>query len=348
MAGSMGFFEKFNSQIMGEIDKLSEASTSVYAQGITTVATGAITLYIIWMGYQTWAGKTQAPMQDTLWNLAKFGIILSFINNIDGYLDSAMAAVEGLKTGFTGDSGSSVWAQLDTLWQKTQELGEAVYKMDDDFVPMTGWGARNMVWIGSIVLMAITAFVFFVADITIKLLSLTAPIFIFCLMFGFLRQMFNNWLMLIFSSVLTVLFATLVINIGMAYMDTILDQVKQEASYANLMTVGVMALLAGLLAGLMVLLAKSFASQLAGVGVDGAVQGMAIMGLGAAAWGLSKGLGAGDPPKKENDDKDKNKKDDNNKDNATPKSPGQLTPGEEAMRKRSQNAVQNMKMRNQQ
>lgn len=61
MAGSMGFFEKFNSQIMGEIDKLSEASTSVYAQGITTVATGAITLYIIWMGYQTWAGKLRPP-----------------------------------------------------------------------------------------------------------------------------------------------------------------------------------------------------------------------------------------------------------------------------------------------
>ncbi|WP_235662363.1 type IV secretion system protein, partial [Pseudomonas savastanoi] len=61
---------------------------------------------------------------------------------------------------------------------------------DDGFVPLTGWGARNMIWLGSGVLMTVTALVFLVADVTIALLSITAPLFIFCLMFGFLRTMF--------------------------------------------------------------------------------------------------------------------------------------------------------------
>ncbi|EGH26372.1 conjugal transfer protein, partial [Pseudomonas amygdali pv. mori str. 301020] len=66
------------------------------------------------------------------------------------------------------------------------------------------------------------------ADVTIALLSITAPLFIFCLMFGFLRTMFNNWLQLIFSSILTVLFASLIVNISIAFMTDMMTQVKAD------------------------------------------------------------------------------------------------------------------------
>lgn len=293
MAGSMGFFEKYNHMVMSKIDVLSAGLTSNYAQMVSVVITGAVTLYILWVGYQTLAGKIQTPIQDLMWNLAKFAVILTFVNNVDGYLTAALDAAQGLKTGFGAVGADNIWATLDMVWKKSQELGEMLYKMDDGFVPLTGWGARNMIWLGSGALMLVTAVVFLVADVTIALLSITAPLFIFCLMFGFLRSMFNNWLQLIFSSILTVLFASLVVNISIAFMNDMMDQVKADATLFNLMTVGMMAFLAGLVSAALVWVAKGFASQIAGVGVDGAVQGMAMMGLAAATWGAAKVGGEG-------------------------------------------------------
>ncbi|WP_235809779.1 type IV secretion system protein [Pseudomonas syringae group genomosp. 3] len=284
----MGFFEKYNTLVMGKIDVLSAGLTSNYAQMVAVIITAAVTLYIVWIGYQTLAGKIQTPIQDLMWNLAKFAVILTFVNNVDGYLTAALDAAQGLKTGFGAAGGDSIWNTLDRMWQESQELGEILYKMDDGFVPLTGWGARNMIWLGAGVLMTVIALVFLVADVTIALLSITAPLFIFCLMFGFLRTMFNNWLQLIFSSILTVLFASLIVNISMAFMNDMMTQVKADATLFNLMTVGMMALVAGVISAALVWVAKGFASQIAGVGVDGAIQGMAMMGLGAAGWGAAK------------------------------------------------------------
>ncbi|GAO94524.1 type IV secretion system protein [Pseudomonas syringae] len=288
MAGSMGFFEKYNHMVMEKIDALSAGLTSNYAQMVAVIITAAVTLYIVWVGYQTLAGKIRTPIQDLMWDLAKFAVILTFVNNVDGYLTAALDAAQGLKTGFGTAGGENIWRTLDDVWAKSQELGEILYKMDDGFVPLTGWGARNMIWLGAGVLMTVIALVFLVADVTIALLSITAPLFIFCLMFGFLRTMFNNWLQLIFSSILTVLFASLIVNISIAFMTDMMTQVKADATLFNLMTVGMMALVAGVISAALVWVAKGFASQIAGVGVDGAIQGMAMMGLGAAGWGAAK------------------------------------------------------------
>ncbi|EPM53376.1 conjugal transfer protein [Pseudomonas syringae pv. actinidiae ICMP 19071] len=288
MAGSMGFFEKYNALIMEKIDTLSAGLTSNYAQMVAVIITAAVTLYIVWVGYQTLAGKIRTPIQDLMWDLAKFAVILTFVNNVDGYLTFALDAAKDIKNGFATAGDESTWALLDKMWARSQELGEILYKMDDGFVPLTGWGARNMIWLGSGVLMTVTALVFLVADVTIALLSITAPLFVFCLMFGFLRTMFNNWLQLIFSSILTVLFASLIVNISMAFMNDMMTQVKADATLFNLMTVGMMALVAGVISAALVWVAKGFASQIAGVGVDGAIQGMAMMGLGAAGWGAAK------------------------------------------------------------
>uniref|UniRef100_A0A3B0M232 Uncharacterized protein n=1 Tax=Arsenophonus endosymbiont of Trialeurodes vaporariorum TaxID=235567 RepID=A0A3B0M232_9GAMM len=56
---------------------------------------------------------------------------------------------------------------------------------------------------------------------------------------------------------------------------------------------GAMGFLAGALSALLVTITKGFASQLAGVGVEVAVQGMATMGLGAEGWATGKSISMG-------------------------------------------------------
>ena len=79
-----GLFVRFNSEIMDAIQAAGQSTSSVYVQAVAVLISGAITLYVLWMGYQTLAGKIQTPIQDVVWNLAKIGIILAFIENTSG------------------------------------------------------------------------------------------------------------------------------------------------------------------------------------------------------------------------------------------------------------------------
>ncbi|WP_340617414.1 type IV secretion system protein [Xenorhabdus entomophaga] len=274
---------------MESIKNIGDSYQTQFANDVMSLSAAAITLYVLWKGYQTLAGKSQTPLADLAWDLAKFGIIIAFVTNAGGYLTSTTDALQGMKDGFSG--GVSVWKTLDNLWLSTQNLADKVYQKDTDFVPMAGAVGMILVWAGSIILMAIGTVVYLVADVTMNLLTITAPIFIFCLMFGFLRSMFNNWLQMMFSSILTVLFASLVIRIGMDFQGDILKQVINASAISNIITSGAMGFMAGMLSALLVLIARSFATQLAGAGVDGAVQGMAMMGLGIAGVAAGR-LGA--------------------------------------------------------
>ncbi len=84
---------------------------------------------------------------------------------------------------------------LDTLWNKAKVLGKTLHDMDNStYVKDEGMTAQFCVWLGIFALMILAGFVSMVAEVMILLLGITAPIFIFCLMYGFLRPMFNNWL----------------------------------------------------------------------------------------------------------------------------------------------------------
>ena len=131
------------------------------------------------------------------------------------------------------------------------------------------------------------------AEITLKMLAVTAPLFIFCLMFGFLRQMFNSWLQLIISSCLILLFGSLALRAGTSYLNVILSLAVDTATQRNLIQVGATALVAGIFMAFVILQAKTYASQIASVGAEGAMQGAAAMGIATAGFGAAKlGLGA--------------------------------------------------------
>jgi type IV secretion system protein VirB6 len=75
--------------------------------------------------------------------------------------------------------------------------------MDDPtYVKLNGGLAEVLVWGGAIVLLMAATFVNLLAEITILLMTTTAPLFIFCLLYGFLKPMFDNWLKTILPQLL--------------------------------------------------------------------------------------------------------------------------------------------------
>lgn len=163
-------------------------------------------------------------------------------------------------------------------------LGKTLHDMDDStYIKDEGMTAQFYVWLGIFVLMIITAFVSMIAEVMILLLSITAPIFIFCLMYGFLRTMFNNWLQNIFAAILTIMLSALSLRIVVNYLNLVLTKATKVADSSTIVELGAQVCLAGICAAILVYLSAKLAAALAGASATVSMQGLAAVGIGAAA-----------------------------------------------------------------
>ncbi|MGM8835643.1 type IV secretion system protein [Enterobacter hormaechei subsp. steigerwaltii] len=280
------FFQVMDKFIMAALKTATQGKMAFYGSLISTLFTSAFTLYLLVNAYQIVAGKYQKPLEDLTYNIAKMALITLFITNAGGWLDMSIAAIEGLKEGL---AGGDPWLFLDQLWIKIQQVAAKLLQLDtSDYVKIAGGIGALLTLIGGGFVLVVTALVYLAAEYTILLLCVTAPVFIFCLMFGFLRQMFNNWLQAIFSSILTIMFASIVMMGAIRFINKIFSQMVQQAEFSNLMTMGLMAGVAGVISGVLVVLSSKAAGQIAGVSVNAAVQGMAMVGLGLGAGVAAK------------------------------------------------------------
>ncbi|MEX9225585.1 type IV secretion system protein [Providencia rettgeri] len=285
---SSDLFQAAHTVIFDMLNKILANKVSEYSGIAADLAQYGISIYILWFAFSTLAMKHKTPVPDFIWNLTRFTIILMFIKNSGGWLDASTQAIYGLRDTLAG--GANTWEWMDQLWVKTAQVAKYLKALDTStYVPADGVVAALSTYLGGLISLMLCALVFFAAEITLLLLTTTAPIFIFCLMFGFLRQMFNNWLQLIFSSLLVVMFGSLALRAGMAFLNIILSSAVIYGKEVNLMEMGVQALVAGLFMGGVIWLAQKYASQIAGAGVDGAVQGMAAMGIVGAGMMALKG-----------------------------------------------------------
>ncbi|WP_045853548.1 type IV secretion system protein [Raoultella terrigena] len=275
---SGGVFSGMNNAIMGGLNAVLQGQSSVYGSMMVIIVTSSFTSYIIFRGYQTLAGKLQKPVEDVAWDTARMFLIMMFVTNMGGWLDTAIAAINGLKNGFSGDD--NIWVLLDTVWGKAQELGQALYNQDDSvYVRLNGGFAEFLVWGGAIFVLIVTTIVNLLAEITILLLTTTGPVFIFCLLYGFLRPMFDNWLKTIFTAILTIMFSALFVRISIKYTNDILDAASQTVSESNMVTLAAQCLLASVGAGIFVWFSAKISMALGGAATQATMQGIAMSGI---------------------------------------------------------------------
>jgi len=275
---SPGIFVGFEKTIMGGFDTVLNGVTTVYGGWMASIFVSCFTGYFIWRGYQTLAGKLQMPLEETLWDAAKMIIIMMFVTNSNGYLDIVEMGIMGFRDGVTGDE--SIWALLDTVWAKAQALGTTLYNLDESiFFNGEGFLAQLIVWGGVGFLVLISAFVNLIAELILLLMLKTAPIFIFCLMWGWFRPTFNNWLKTILSCILTAFFSGLALQIIINYVNDILVLATKNAAVANMVTMGFQVGVAALLAGGIMFVIYHLSNALAGAGAEAAMQSSALRNL---------------------------------------------------------------------
>ncbi len=235
--------------------------------GLISVAQVSISLYVLIYGYMVLAGKIQTPIADLLWTLAKFGIILAFITNASGYLTMSNEAIKGLKTFFNGgevglgllDSRlEAVAVHAIDIWEKADGIKDSIVAVFQviGFVPLL---------LGFIACGAMLIY----TEITLQILLATAPLFIFCLMWGFLRDSFNRWLSAIISNCLIILFTNVVLQLSFSFA----RQASESASQGNLISPLIMYLVAGGLTIMSVKWGREVALNLGSVSVDRGISG---------------------------------------------------------------------------
>ena len=199
--------EKFTDE---QLNTLVTSIQNGISNDIATIMLASITLYVIVYGYMILAGKIQTPLQDLLWNLARFSIIIAFIQNADNLLTSAGEAVKALSTmGNDGKSGMSILdEQIEAISRFSDRVG------NDANSGLAGDIAAGLIsaiiWLG-FGLMAIPLFLTFaLSKITLYVLLALAPVFLFCLMWGWLKDSFANWVSALLANAMVLMIMSII------------------------------------------------------------------------------------------------------------------------------------------
>lgn len=277
----MGFFESLDSFVTGLLNSVSQSMSSGFAGTLYDMVGASLLLYYLIRGFMIFAGKIEAPAQELLYDFGAKMIIISFMMNYGGYLDNSLAIIDDLKTNLTGFTGNGIAGLMDDQLALGAEIASRLYDLDkSQYVPLEGGIASILAWTGVAVSLFVPFFIFIATTITLKLLTVTAPLFVFCLLYNFLRNTFNNWLQLILANVLTVIFIGISLRMGMSFFGQNITTLLIQANAISLIKVGFYILGFGLFMGFVSWLSLSYATQLASVSVESAAYSAGLRGIG--------------------------------------------------------------------
>lgn len=282
----MGTFANLETFFTGEIHHLLAKYLPIFSSKITLLLQLGSTTLILYYGYSIMTSRgSNATIQDMLFNLARIGIVLAFVQNSEGLLDLVIGFINELKTGFIEEK--SLFTLLDEQFLIAQQLSEDVYKFDTAYIKLQGCLASLMIWLGTILVLTSSAIVFIAAEVSLALLTVTSPIFIGCVTYGFTRELFNGWLRSVFSCIITLIFATLVVKIGIDINKEALVQLAVSPEQKNLLHIGAVALGVGIIVSSLTFVATKMASNIAGVAATSAVQAGMVL---AAKTGITNAV----------------------------------------------------------
>lgn len=188
-----------------------------WVAGLLDVSTLGITIYVMFYGYMVLAGKIQEPLPDFVWNLARFSIVIGVLSNMGTYTTYVNEAVHGLRGFLVGDEFSSnAYSGIDA------KIGAVVNLYAESLENAHGISG-HLFWIVQCVFMAplclgVVSYAvgIVVSEITLIALLAVFPLFLFCYLWGWFKNMFSMWLQAVIGTALFVLFLSVFSKVGFA------------------------------------------------------------------------------------------------------------------------------------
>lgn len=268
--GDMG--DEINSVITEGI-KLVQAG---WVAGLLDVSSLGITIYVMFYGYMVLAGKIQEPMPDFVWNLARFAIVLGVLSNMGTYTTYVNEAVHGLRGFLVGDATSSAnaYSGIDAKINEVASLlGSALKKAK---------GIKALLFFAFVqlpcmvpLLLGVVAYAIgiIVSEITLIALLAVFPLFLFCYLWGWFKNMFSMWLQAVIGCCLFVLFLSVFSKVGFSIAKYTNEWVAKHSGGEVFLSC-IMYLIAGVITIYGVKLAGQISMALSQVSVDRMNQAM--------------------------------------------------------------------------
>lgn len=231
-----------------------------------------VTLQIVIRGLMIWAGKSQEPIKELMWNLVKWWFIFLVAYNVGGGLDLINNAIKSFHV-WAGGGDVSLYVKLDEMLDVIVKIGIMMEDTDGTF-DMVGLFSQAITWFGFLLVAIPTVVILMFTQLTLKLLLILTPLILITLLFGWLKPIFSKWLETLISNILTLIFVGLFFkmlsNKYQKYANYIFS--KTESGGIDVFTLAGEVFLVSIVMSAFVFSSIYFASKLSGVSMDTTVQ----------------------------------------------------------------------------
>lgn len=284
--GLVSIFTDIGKEIDSIANQVLTSVQSGYISGVLTLAKVGAVLYVLVYGYAILAGKSQSDLKGVLWDFTKLGIIVSILNGAGGIMSGLVGVVDEIKHFFLGVNGGSSYSLLDTRLNDIAVLALDIWKnasgVEQSLLAILKMIALLPLMLGFI---ACGALIFY-TEIVEKILLATAPIFIFCLMWGWLKDSFSQWLSAILGNAMILLFTGVILKFSIKLADIAVGVNSQTNAFTSM----VLCIIAGVLSLSSVKWGREIALGLARVSVDRGFNATGALGMYKGAVDRFKGV----------------------------------------------------------
>lgn len=230
-----------------------------------------LAVVIMYKGFQTLAGRTQSPIKELVWDIAKKLLIMMFVLNINGYFTMSKELCDAFYTWASG--AQNFYGQLDII---TDEYIKATNKFHDAIeLGLFSSTIVGPIWcmlclsIGFILITLAFAFTLITAQLTNTLLIFVLPIALFALMWDFTKQIFAQWLnMFISNLIVLILYSALSQMVIRVFEKTFTLEVEKVQESYPFYSKGINILLTSILIVIAIKMVVQIAQGLASVSLD--------------------------------------------------------------------------------
>lgn len=285
----MHFFQDLESYINNLFSILENSSVQGRISQLGTLIAITITLFVMYKGFQILFGKSKDPIRELIWDLTMKAIVITFALNVGGWLDLVINAMKGLYEWAGGDK--NLYAQLDLMFDKTRDLADIIYdKADTGGIAdgLIGAFYVGLIYLGFAIGTIPSLLVVISTSFTLKILILIAPIMFFALMYGWTKNMFTQWMSLVFANTFTVLFVSVFFEGVIKTFENFI--IFSQGTNTDPAPIAVQIIIMGIVLSMLVGISKILAERLAQASMESAMSskfGQALAQSGAVAGGMA-------------------------------------------------------------
>ena len=210
----MRFFESIGNWIDSFFDFLVANSNTEVVEVLTSLVGITITLQIMFKAYQSFAGKTNEPLRELIWDITIKMLVVGVALNLNGYLDTIKIGMENLQNIMSGNT--NLYSALDDKYDETIKLITVIsekYSFWDSGSSVAGTVlAIILVFLGFLLGIIPSFLIVVITGTTLKILMLLAPIVIYSWIYPWFRNVFTQWLQIFITNLLTVFVVGLMLS----------------------------------------------------------------------------------------------------------------------------------------